>query len=120
VRKTCPLGSGRGGGRRRGRKRWILSVPLRGELWMDVGAVRAVAERGKSLFSAGIVRVAGDFAAQARLPINHPCKSRLRVVSCSEPMCMKHELRACACRRRKGLFMCTRHAKRSMLQGWHA
>ncbi|KAK9846452.1 hypothetical protein WJX81_004071 [Elliptochloris bilobata] len=48
----------------RGRKRWILSVPLRGELWMDAGAVRAVRERSKSLFSAGIVRVSGDFAAQ--------------------------------------------------------
>ena len=50
----------------RGRKRWILSVPLRGELWMDAGAVGAVHERGKSLFSAGIVRVSGDFAAQVR------------------------------------------------------
>ena len=31
---------------------------------MDAGAVRAVRERSKSLFSAGIVRVAGEFAAQ--------------------------------------------------------
>ena len=39
-------------------------MPLRGELWMDAGAVRAVRERSKSLFSAGIVRVSGEFAAQ--------------------------------------------------------
>ena len=51
-------------GARRGRKRWILSVPLRGELWTDAGAVRAVRERSKSLFSAGIVRICGEFAAQ--------------------------------------------------------
>ena len=31
---------------------------------MDAGAVRAVEARSKSLFSAGIVGVAGDFSAQ--------------------------------------------------------
>lgn len=31
---------------------------------MDVGAVRAVGQRNKSLFSAGIVAVSGDFSAQ--------------------------------------------------------
>lgn len=49
---------------RRGRKRWILSVPVKGSLGMDAGAVRAVEARGKSLFSAGIVSVSGDFCAQ--------------------------------------------------------
>ncbi|KAK9819850.1 hypothetical protein WJX72_003212 [[Myrmecia] bisecta] len=48
----------------RGRKRWILSVPVKGQLWMDDGAVRAVKERKKSLFSAGIVHVGGDFSSQ--------------------------------------------------------
>ena len=48
----------------RGRKRWILSVPVKGTLLMDEGAVRAVIERSKSLFSAGIVGVSGDFNAQ--------------------------------------------------------
>ena len=49
-----------------GRKRWILSVPVRGEVWLDEGAQRAVQDRKKSLFSAGIVKVVGDFEAQAR------------------------------------------------------
>ena len=31
---------------------------------MDAGAVRAVEQRSKSLFSAGIVAVSGDFSAQ--------------------------------------------------------
>lgn len=39
-------------------------VPVSGEIWMDEGAVHAVRRRGKSLFSAGIVRVTGDFNAQ--------------------------------------------------------
>lgn len=42
---------------RRGRKRWILSVPVKGELWLDEGAVRAVKDRHTSLFSAGITKV---------------------------------------------------------------
>lgn len=50
----------------RGRKRWILSVPVRGEVWLDEGARRAVQDRKKSLFSAGIVHVTGDFEAQVR------------------------------------------------------
>lgn len=50
----------------RGRKRWILSVPVRGEVWLDEGARRAVQDRKKSLFSAGIVHLTGDFEAQVR------------------------------------------------------
>lgn len=46
----------------RGRKRWLLSVPARGELWLDAGAVRAVRDRRCSLFSAGVLHAAGDFA----------------------------------------------------------
>ena len=45
----------------RGKRRWILSVPVKGEIWIDAGALRAVRDRRKSLFSAGIVRVTGDF-----------------------------------------------------------
>ncbi|KAI3428197.1 hypothetical protein D9Q98_006577 [Chlorella vulgaris] len=48
----------------KGRKRWILSVPVRGEVWLDEGAQRAVQERKKSLFSAGILNVKGEFEAQ--------------------------------------------------------
>lgn len=43
------------------RKRWILSVPIKGQLWMDDGAVVAVRDRHKSLFAAGITRVYDDF-----------------------------------------------------------
>jgi glutamate 5-kinase len=41
----------------KGRKRWILSVPVRGQLWLDTGAVRAVKDRHKSLFAPGILKV---------------------------------------------------------------
>lgn len=37
-------------------------MPLRGALWLDAGAVGAVRDKNKSLFSAGIVNVVGDFA----------------------------------------------------------
>ena len=37
---------------------------MKGAVRMDAGAVRAVEARSKSLFSAGIVAVAGDFSAQ--------------------------------------------------------
>lgn len=46
----------------RDRKRWILSMPLKGSLWLDAGAVAAVRDRQKSLFPAGIVCVEGDFS----------------------------------------------------------
>ncbi len=39
-------------------------MPVKGSLRMDAGAVRAVELRSKSLFSAGIVAVSGDFNAQ--------------------------------------------------------
>ena len=45
----------------RGRKRWVLSVPVKGELWLDPGAVRAVRDRRCSLFSAGVICAKGDF-----------------------------------------------------------
>ena len=48
----------------RGRKRWILSMPVRGEVWLDAGAERAVRDRKKSLFSAGVRSASGDFHAQ--------------------------------------------------------
>jgi hypothetical protein len=41
----------------KGRKRWILSVPVRGQLWLDAGAVKAVKDRHKSLFCPGITKV---------------------------------------------------------------
>jgi len=46
------------------RKRWILGVPVRGSLWLDDGAVKAVRDRKKSLFTAGIFKTEGDFGAQ--------------------------------------------------------
>jgi glutamate 5-kinase len=84
---------------RRGKKRWILSVPVRGELRVDAGAVRAVRDRRKSLFSAGIVAAAGDFSAHdavricnvdgaeiGRALVNYTCeeveKMKVRIVRC--------------------------------------
>ncbi|GLC33265.1 hypothetical protein PLESTB_000353000 [Pleodorina starrii] len=48
----------------KGRKRWILSVPVRGQLWLDSGAVHAVRDKHKSLFAAGVARVNGNFNSQ--------------------------------------------------------
>lgn len=45
----------------KGKKRWVLSVPVKGEVWLDPGAVRAVRDRRCSLFSPGVVHVEGDF-----------------------------------------------------------
>lgn len=39
-------------------------MPTSGQLWLDAGAVAAVRQRAKSLFSAGIVRVVGQFNPQ--------------------------------------------------------
>ena len=60
-----PVPSGpQGGGMLRGRRRWVLSVPVRGSLFLDAGAVAAVRDRRKSLFAAGVVRAQGAFHAQ--------------------------------------------------------
>lgn len=42
---------------RRGKLRWILSVAVKGTLWIDNGALAAVLDRRKSLFAAGITKV---------------------------------------------------------------
>jgi len=52
-----------------GRKRWVVAVPVRGHLWLDAGAVAAVRDRHKSLFSAGILRVQGKFNPQDAVAI---------------------------------------------------
>lgn len=43
------------------RKRWILAEPVRGEIEIDEGAVKAVIQQGKSLLPAGVRHVKGDF-----------------------------------------------------------
>ena len=43
------------------RKHWIASLKPRGSLHLDDGAVRAIAERGRSLLPIGIVEVQGNF-----------------------------------------------------------
>ena len=43
----------------RGRKRWILGVPAKGEVWLDRGAQKALLKK-KSVFAAGVVRVTGE------------------------------------------------------------
>jgi len=50
-------------------KRWLLSTPVRGEVWVDSGAVRAVTVRRCSLFSAGIVKTVGDYGPQETVRI---------------------------------------------------
>ena len=45
------------------RKRWLAAgAAVKGKLWLDRGAVRAVAELGRSLLPIGIARVEGSFA----------------------------------------------------------
>lgn len=53
----------------KGRKRWILSVPVRGQVWVDAGATRAVKDRHKSLFCPGILKVVGEFHSQDSVQI---------------------------------------------------
>lgn len=53
----------------RGRRRWILSVPVNGAVWMDSGAITAIAQRRKSLFAAGIVKVVGAFSVHDAISV---------------------------------------------------
>ena len=47
------------------RKRWIANgLRPSGQLYLDAGAVRAISQDGKSLLSAGITEIKGDFQAQ--------------------------------------------------------
>eukprot|EP01066_Platyproteum_vivax_P009523 Platyproteum_vivax@DN4197_c0_g1_i4.p1 len=48
----------------RHQRRWVLSLPIAGKLFIDKGAARAVTLNKKSLLAAGIVAVEGDFCAQ--------------------------------------------------------
>jgi len=43
-------------------KRWVMALPMRGDLTVDDGAARAVAD-GSSIFAAGLTAVSGTFAA---------------------------------------------------------
>jgi len=47
-----------------GRKRWILSMPARGRIVLDDGAVRAVM-RHKNVFASGLLEVVGKFGHQS-------------------------------------------------------
>jgi len=48
----------------RGRKRWILSVPVKGEVWLDATAVRACKYRRRSVFPNNVLNVQGQFNNQ--------------------------------------------------------
>jgi glutamate 5-kinase len=50
-------------GPKRTRKHWLSSLPPKGKLVLDAGAVRAILSHGKSLLPSGIVRVEGKFFA---------------------------------------------------------
>mmetsp|Transcript_19842 Transcript_19842/g.23811 ORF Transcript_19842/g.23811 Transcript_19842/m.23811 type:complete len:432 (+) Transcript_19842:197-1492(+) len=52
----------------KGRKRWILTMPIRGELVLDAGAVKAV-KAHRSLFPAGVKEVRGVFNAMEAIRI---------------------------------------------------
>lgn len=60
-------------GRRSKRKDWLrfASIPV-GTLTVDVGALRALASEGRSLLSAGVVEVTGDFLPGATVAIAGP------------------------------------------------
>lgn len=45
----------------RDQRRWILSLPIRGKVYGDDNCIRAVIEKRKSLFAAGIVHVEDEF-----------------------------------------------------------
>eukprot|EP01054_Gregarina_sp_Poly1_P003131 Gregarina_sp_Poly_1__3130@NODE_1884_length_3137_cov_401_233550_g1207_i1_p1_GENE_NODE_1884_length_3137_cov_401_233550_g1207_i1NODE_1884_length_3137_cov_401_233550_g1207_i1_p1_ORF_typecomplete_len590_score81_19AA_kinase/PF00696_28/6e38PUA/PF01472_20/1_1e15_NODE_1884_length_3137_cov_401_233550_g1207_i13342103 len=45
----------------RDQRRWILSLPVRGSIYVDDNCARAVIEKRKSLFAAGIVDVKDEF-----------------------------------------------------------
>ncbi|CBZ50947.1 glutamate 5-kinase, related [Neospora caninum Liverpool] len=42
---------------------WILSLPVRGKVFIDPGAVAALVQQKKSLFAAGVHHVSGNFSA---------------------------------------------------------
>lgn len=47
-----------------GRKRWILALPVAGQIVLDAGAVAAVVDARKSLFPAGIKEAKGEWESQ--------------------------------------------------------
>lgn len=51
-------------------RRWILSLPIAGDLLLDDGAARAVGQ-GKSLLPAGIIQVRGTFQRGEAVRITH-------------------------------------------------
>ncbi|KFH08973.1 glutamate 5-kinase domain-containing protein [Toxoplasma gondii MAS] len=58
---------------------WILSLPVRGKIFIDPGAVAALVQQKKSLFAAGVHHVSGEFAANDCVAIyitNFPRGSR--------------------------------------------
>jgi len=48
----------------RGRKRWILGVPVCGDLWLNEEGAKTAAKHRKSVFAEGIVRMSGSFQPQ--------------------------------------------------------
>ncbi len=61
------------GGKRNSRKQWIaFTSRTQGRLWLDAGAVEALAMKGKSLLPSGIVRVEGRFEAGAAVSCMDP------------------------------------------------
>lgn len=57
----------------KGMKRWILSVPVRGQLWLQEDAIINIRDHGSSLFSEDIHRVVGVFSEQDAVSICDSC-----------------------------------------------
>lgn len=55
------------------RKRWIVhGMVVKGQLYLDDGAIRAISQQGKSLLAAGIIKTQGDFQASEAVTLcNH-------------------------------------------------
>lgn len=51
----------------KGKKRWLLSLKVKGQLYLDDGAVGAVLNKHRSLFSAGIIKIEGNFSSDVTL-----------------------------------------------------
>jgi glutamate 5-kinase len=58
--------------KRSSRSRWINAARPAGSIIVDVGAVKALVERNRSLLPAGIVKVEGDFAPGDIVAIVNP------------------------------------------------
>ncbi|PHJ20612.1 glutamate 5-kinase domain-containing protein [Cystoisospora suis] len=65
---------------------WILSMPVRGKIFVDPGAVQALVQQKKSLFAAGVRHVSGSFASSecVAIYINHFSRPHTKRGTCGK------------------------------------